>query len=456
MDNNTRFGDVMTFSTEANVSAPEIERAILGSALIDPFAVAPAIAEALTTDDFWSTDNKLVFEAICKLGTASDFLTLSNALETKLDNPETILANLTGFEGSALNYLAYIAQLKDRSMRRQVLRINSEVARSAFDEDIPITDAIIKAQLNLDAIINRQGLRRERSLSDVMGDIWTKIDQRVNDPEAAVGIPFTYRDLDLKVGGLDNDYFAIVAGRPGMGKTAFMISMALRQAKQGIPVVFYPYEMGDISIGYRILSIESGFEYQELKSVRRREGEKWRSMTSEELSVILKAQATLDKLPLYFEEDMPTVDEIKSRVSKMKLKYGVQIAYLDYLQLMKGNHRASNRVEELTYITRMLKEAARATNVPLVAGSQVKREIEGRGDQRPIMSDMRESGSIEQDADMILGLYRDEVYNPATEFKNILELLVLKNRNGATPRPLLFYDSRLMQVNDLAKERIEL
>ncbi len=432
----------------------EAEEAVLGSLLIDP-AATPRIATFLNPGDFYIVKNGWIYQAVLALGEKADLLTVSaelarnNLLEEV--GGESYLAQLTAGVPTALNIEAYGHLVEDFALRRRMLGAASDVARLAYDQTVAIDQVIEKSEASIFSVSDQRSTGQMSAIRRVVDEFFQRIEYLHEHKDEPLGIPTGYPDLDKLTGGLQKGDLIIIAARPGVGKTSLMNNIAYHAAfKHRQRVAIFTLEMSNEQLVQRFVAAETGIDSQRLRVGDLRDDE-WGSLT----------KVCMQMADLYiFLDDTPSLTPLDLRVKSRRIyqEYGLDLIIVDYLQLMQGegSGRSDNRVQEISYISRALKGIARELKVPLIAGSQLSRLVEQRSEKRPMLSDLRESGSIEQDSDIVMFIYRDEVYNPDTEFKNIAEISVAKNRNGPTGKASLFFDKHLTSFKNLAREKIQL
>ncbi|MFN4294550.1 MAG: replicative DNA helicase [Thermoflexales bacterium] len=435
----------------------EAEEAVLGSLLIDPEAVA-RVASFLTPDHFYVVKHQWIYEAMLRLHDRRepiDLLTVSSELahNNRLDEVggEPYIAQLTNAVPTALNVEAYARAVEGLAVRRRMINAAGEIARIAYDQSLPTQVFFEKSEATLFGVTEGHGEGHMVPIRKAVSDFFERLEYLHEHRDEPLGIPTGYHDLDRLTGGLQKGDLIIVAARPGVGKTSLMLNIGYHAAlKHRQRVAIFSLEMSNEQLVQRFIAAETGIDSQRLRIADLKD-EEWGALTR--ISMQMADQ-------MIFLDDTPSLSPLDLRVKARRIyqEYGLDLIIVDYLQLMSGETgaRSDNRVQEISYISRSLKAIARELKVPLVAGSQLSRLVEQRSDKRPMLSDLRESGSIEQDADIVLFIYRDELYNPDTEFKNIAEIHVAKNRNGPTGKAMLFFDKRLTSFKNLAKERIEL
>ncbi len=435
----------------------ETEEAVLGSLLIDSEAILK-VAGFLQPENFYVVKNQWVYEAMLRLHDRRepiDLLTVSQELikNGKLDEAggESYIAQLTTTVPTALNVEAYGRAVESLSLRRRMITAAGDIARIAYDQTLPIEQVIEKSEATIFGVSEGRGEGHMVPIRKAVSDFFERIEYLHEHRDEPLGIPSGYGDLDKLTGGLQRGDLIIVAARPGVGKTSLMLNMAYNAAhRHRQRVAIFSLEMGNEQLVQRFVAGETGIDSQRLRVADLREDE-WGALT--------RVSMQMADTYIYL-DDTPSLSPLDLRVKARRIyqEYGLDLIIVDYLQLMTGENggRNDNRVQEISYISRSLKQIARELKVPLIAGSQLSRMVEQRSDKRPMLSDLRESGSIEQDSDIVMFIYRDEMYNPDTEHRNIAEISVQKNRNGPTGKAMLYFDKRLTSFKNLAKERVEL
>jgi replicative DNA helicase len=346
---------------------------------------------------------------------------------------------------------AYGHLVENFALRRRMINAASTVAKLAYDENLPVEQVIEKSESTIFGVSEKRSTGQMVPIRKVVDEFFERVEFLHEHKDEPLGIPTGYPDLDKLTGGLQKGDLIIIAARPGVGKTSLMNCIGYHAAfRHRQRVAIFTLEMSNEQLVQRFAASETGIDSQRLRTGDLRD-EEWGSLT----------KVCMQMADLYiFLDDTPSLSPLDLRVKSRRIyqEYGLDLIIVDYLQLMQGenNGRSDNRVQEISYISRALKGIARELKVPLIAGSQLSRLVEQRSDKRPMLSDLRESGSIEQDSDIVMFIYRDEVYNPDTEFKNIAEISVAKNRNGPTGKANLFFDRHLTSFKNLAKEKIQL
>ena len=411
----------------------EAERALIGGIFYNQ-ELFEEIKDIVTFEDFYKVEHSAIYEAMEKVYSDSkgiDAILIDEEIKkSNLKNKDEVLEVLSDILDeitSSYNLLEYANLIKEKAMLRRLGNVGAEITKLAYNDIRPAEDIIDIAEsmvLNLSKKILKNSIvdMRTAGVDEIMRM------ERVSDNRGkTLGIPTGFIDLDRMISGLNNSDLIILAARPAMGKTAFALNLALNAGKEKKKVLIFSLEMPAQQLYQRLLSIESGIPQNKLKNVYLEE-EEWTKLTV--------ATGNLAETDIYV-ADLPytNVLEIRSYARKMKSQEKLDLIIIDYLQLINGTGRGGSefsRQQEISDISRSLKGLARELDVPVIALSQLSRAVESRVDKRPMLSDLRESGAIEQDADIVAFLYREEYYIPETENKGITELIIGKHRNGAT------------------------
>jgi len=417
------------------------EQALLGAILINP-ACIPEVIEQIRAEDFYAEENQRIFETIYSMFNNGQTIDAAIVLDQlKRDGyyeeagGRAYLFQLMDITPFASNVKEYIRIVRDNSLLRQLAEAGAEIRQNAMEAQGEAETLVELAEQRIYALRQGRELQGLKKLSRVIADLYTELDERMRSNSDIPGLSTGFHALDNSLTGLNKSDLILVAARPGMGKTAFALTTALNAAKAAIQaktdptdktgtgVCIFQLEMSREQLASRFLSCQALIESKKLKTG---------DLNSEDWEKIAHASSTLAKLNIYIDDNPSiTVAEIKARCRQLGKELGLII--IDYLQLMhSGNKRNDNRVQEVSEISRSLKIMAKELNVPVVCCSQLSRANEQRGDKRPMLSDLRESGAIEQDADIVLFIYRDDYYNDDSEQKNIAEISIAKNRHGAT------------------------
>ncbi len=432
----------------------EAEASLLGAILIDSDALVK-IADAITLDDFFDQRHQRIYEAVIALyerRSPIDVLTLADQLKNSgyLDmvGGPSYLTELTNFVPTATHVEQYAEIVAQKAMRRRLIHASQDLTTLGYDESKQLRELIEEAELRLFEVSQKHVKQTVVSLETILADSFDRLDDLHKDKGAIRGIPTGFRDLDNVLAGLQRSDLFILAARPSMGKTALVLNLAHNVAVSSKePVLFFSLEMSKEQLVDRLLSMESGVDAWALRTG---------NLTDTDFEKIGQAMGTLSEAPVYI-DDTPgiTVGDLRTKARREAHQHGIGLIIVDYLQLMSGGSRfggSDNRVQEISEISRGLKGVARELNVPLIALSQLSRSVENRSPQIPQLADLRESGSIEQDADVVSFIYREDYYNPETENKNITTILIKKHRNGPTGNVDLYFDRDKQRFRSLDKK----
>lgn len=425
----------------------EAEQSVLGSLLIDRDAII-RVASYLKTEDFYFSANGTVYQAILDLYNRrepTDFLTLSDELERR-----NVLDDVggPGYLSSLLNvvptavHVEYYGRIVERTATlRRLIDAGTQIVGIGFQDNLDAVDALDSAEQALFKVSQRRQTKDFQSISDVLDRFFDQLDYLQQNRGEVVGVPTGFSDLDKLTGGLQRSDLLIVAARPSMGKTAFALGMAYGAAVQHARKVgVFSLEMSAEQLVQRLLATETGVDSHRLRLGNIDDGE-W--------DRISRAFGRLAEAEIYIDDSAnASVMDVRSKARRLQAEQGLDLIIVDYLQLMSGR-RTDNRVQEISEISRGLKGLARELNVPVVALSQLSRAVETRADHRPMLSDLRESGSIEQDADIVMFIYRDDKYDENSEKKGIAELIIAKHRNGPVGSVNLRFFERTARFADL-------
>jgi replicative DNA helicase len=432
----------------------DAEQAVLGSMLTDKDAVISAV-EKLKAEDFYREDNKAIYQAILNLYTKNepiDLITVKAELvdEGVFDRVGGLeyLAELPNKVPTTANVDKYITIVEEKSVLRQLIQTSNDLISLGYSETEDIDSIMDMAERKVFDLSQSKNAKGYAELKDVLVESFALLEQLYNDKGSVTGVPTGFIDLDNKTAGLHNSDFIIVAARPAMGKSAFAINIATYAAVKGrVPVVIFNLEMSKEQIGNRILCSEALVDSNKVRTGQI-EDEDW-----------MKLAATLGELtdaPIYIDDTAGlNITEIRAKCRKLKMEKDIGLVVIDYLQLISGsnNKKIGSREQEIAEISRSLKILAKELDIPVIALSQLSRSAEKRDDKRPMLSDLRESGSIEQDADIVMFLYRDDYYNPDTEKKGIAEVIIAKQRNGPIGTVELAWLPQFTKFRNLPRER---
>ncbi len=408
----------------------EAEQAVLGAVFLEPEAMSTA-AEHLLPEDFYRASHQRIFEVMLTLsdrGEPIDLVTVTTALSNNkvLDEVGGVsyLSDVADSVPTAANITYYTKIVSEKSTLRGLIRTATNIVTSGYAEEENIEDVLNSAEKDILEVAQRKNSGAFKNIKDVLIDVYDNIEQLHNSDGNITGIPTGYRDLDHITSGFQRNDLIIIAARPSMGKTAFALNIAQNVAVHTDEnVAIFSLEMGADQLVSRMLCAEGNIDAQRLRTGHM-EADDWNKLTM--------AMGSLSNAGIYI-DDTPgiRVSEIRSKCRRLKQENGLGMILIDYLQLIQGSANSKeNRQQEVSEISRSLKGLARELNVPLIALSQLSRGVESRQDKRPMMSDLRESGSIEQDADIVGFLYRDDYYDQESENQNIIEIIISKQRNG--------------------------
>jgi len=407
----------------------DAEQSVIGSMLLDRNAILVA-SEILTSDDFYQKQYGVIFDTmveLCNEGKPVDPITLQNRLKEKdlppdISSMEYVREILQAVPISA-NVKYYADIVSEKSTLRKLIKANEEVANACYLQNESCDEILEEAEKKLFLALQRKDTGEYVPIQQIVLNSIDNIEKASRIKGNVTGIPTGFTDLDYKTSGLHASDLVLVAARPSMGKTAFVLNIAQRIARRGdATVAIFSLEMSKEQLVNRLLAMESHVDSQSLRTGNLT-GEDWAKLV-EGANVIGSSRLIIDDTPAI------TVAELRSKCRKYKLEHDLGVIMIDYLQLMSGSGRSDSRQQEISEISRSLKALARELNVPVIALSQLSRAVEQRPDHRPMLSDLRESGAIEQDADVVMFIYRDDYYHKDTEKKDIAEIIIAKQRNG--------------------------
>ena len=412
----------------------EAERSVIGSMIMDKDAILTA-SEILTSDDFYQKQYGIVFDAMIELyneGKPVDLVTLQERLKEKDVPPEIssfdFIRELTRIEAISANISYYAGIVRDKAVLRRVIKVNEEIENACYLGKEKTEDILADTEKKVFELVQRKGAGDYQPIKDVVIDALEKIEIASKSNGTVTGIATGFIDLDYKTSGLQPSDLILVAARPSMGKTAFVLNVAQHVAfKEGVTTAIFSLEMSKVQLVNRLLSLESKVDSQAIRTG---------NLSDSDWEKLIEGAGTIGNSNLII-DDTPgiSISELRSKCRKFKLEHNLGLVIIDYLQLMTGNGKTDSRQQEISDISRSLKMLAMELEIPVIALCQLSRSVEAREDKRPLMSDLRESGSIEQDADIVAFLYRDDYYNKAARTDNntsISELIIGKHRNGTT------------------------
>ena len=429
----------------------EAEQAIIGSMLTDKDAVISAI-EVLKPQDFYREDNKTIYEAILNLYSRSepvDIITVKAELESmgKLDNVGGLeyLAELPEKVPTTANASKYIKIVEEKSTLRNLIKTANEIIELGYNPTEDVDDIMEGAEKKIFNIMQDKEQKSYSPLKDVLVESFTKLEELYNRKQHITGVPSGFTDLDYRTAGFHGSELILIAARPAMGKTAFALNIASNAAlRANVPVAVFSLEMSKEQLVNRILSSESMVDSNKIRTGKLEEDD-W-SKLAETIGPLSEGEMYIDDTPGI------SITEIRAKCRKLKIEKNIGLVVIDYLQLIQGTgKRNGSREQEISEISRSLKILAKELDVPVIALSQLSRAAEQRPDHRPMLSDLRESGAIEQDADIVMFLYRDDYYNQDSEKKNIAEVIIAKHRGGSTGTVELLWLGNYTKFVNIAK-----
>lgn len=410
----------------------EAEQAVLGCMIIDKDAAGSAF-EVIKAEDFYREDNKEVFSAIFDLFEASkpiDTLSIKEQLRLRgtLDAVGGIayIAELASKVPTSANIEYYAKIVEEKSILRKLIHSSTDIVNMGYNANEEVQVIVDTAEKKIFDIVQKRNVKGFTPIKNILVDNFEKLEELYNQKGYLTGISYGFTDLDMKTAGLHNSDLILIAARPAMGKTAFALNIAQNVAVHDkVPVAIFSLEMSKEQLVNRLLCCEAMIDASKMKTGK---------LEEDDWGKLAQAMSTLSDAPIFI-DDTPgqNVMEIRAKCRRLKLEKGLGLIVIDYLQLMQGtSKRGDNRQQEVSEISRALKILAKELDVPVITLSQLSRAPDARPDHRPVLSDLRESGAIEQDADIVMFLYRDDYYNPETEKKNITEVIMAKHRSGST------------------------
>lgn len=430
----------------------EAEQAVIGSMLTDQEAVYAAI-ERLKPEDFYREDNKQIYTAILNIYNKAepiDIITLKAELSSmgKLDAVGGLeyIVELPEKVPTTANVDRYIKIVEEKSLLRNLIRAANEILSSGYAQEDDVENIVDHAEKKIFDVMQKKSQKGYTTIKDVLVESFTKLEELYNQKEHITGVPTGFAELDKKTAGLHGSELILIAARPAMGKSAFALNIGSYAAtRANVPVAIFSLEMSKEQVGNRILCSEALVDSNNVRT-----GE----LNDEELGKLAETSGELSQAPIYI-DDTPGISimEIRAKCRKLKLEKNIGLVIIDYLQLIQGSGKTSSREQEIAEISRSLKILAKEIEVPVIALSQLSRAVEARPDHRPMLSDLRESGSIEQDADIVMFLYRDDYYNEDSEKKNIAEVIIAKQRAGSTGTVELAWLGKYTKFANLEKYR---
>lgn len=427
----------------------EAERSVLGAVMLNK-DVLSEVLEEVTADDFYNEGHREIFRAIWELykdNCAVDMLTVCEELKKRkaldMAGGRAYIATLTAEVPSTANAVEYAKIVAEKATLRQMIRTSEDITEKGYDAKMDAGEILDYAESSIFKIAQKRQKNDYAKIQDVLLTNIKIIDAAAQNKDKIVGIPTGFKDIDEKTSGLQRSDLIIVAARPAMGKTAFALNIAQQSAvKAGSSVIIFSLEMSKEQLGQRLLAMQARVEMQKLKQgdLDRKDWDRI-TMALDELN---NTKIVIDDTPGI------SIMEMRNKCRRLKAEQGLDLVVIDYLQLMSMQGKTDNRQQEISTISRNLKLLAREIDCPVIVLSQLSRAPEQRQDHRPILSDLRESGSIEQDADIVIFLYRDDYYNENTDKPGVCEVNIAKHRSGPTDKVELTWVSRYTKFSDKA------
>jgi replicative DNA helicase len=407
----------------------EAEQSVIGSMIMDKDAIIAA-SELLNGEDFYEQQNRILFETMVELFNESkpvDLITLQNRLKER-DVPQQIsslefIRDLVASVPTSANIKYYAQIVKDKAVLRKLIKVTEEITNDCYLDKDKVDEILEKTEKQIFDIVQNKSTKDITDIKDVVLRSIDSIEAAAKNQGSVTGLATGYYDLDYKTAGLQNSDLILIAARPAMGKTAFALNIAEYVAlKSNVPTAIFALEMSQEQLVKRLLAMHSRVDSQAIRTG---------SLSAEDWTNLMESARVIGNSNLIIDDTSAiSISDLRSKCRKLKLEKNIGLVIIDYLQLMTGSKRAESRQQEISEISRSLKSMARELNIPVIALSQLSRAVEQRPDKRPMLSDLRESGAIEQDADIVMFLYRDEYYNPDTDEPGISEVIIGKQRSG--------------------------
>jgi len=423
----------------------DAERALIASILIDN-SQSNSVLGVVAPEDFYDTVNSRIFKVITLLsdkGEPIDVITILNAIKKEKDyvkyfsdfDLSSYLSTLFELPAGLFNIEQYAKIVKEKSLLRSLINASNKVRQKCYEQQDNIEDIVDFSEKSIFDVTEKDSSKNYVEVYPLIFDYFKKLTSRKNDDKDITGVHSGFQYLDEMTNGFQPSDLIIIAGRPSMGKTALALSVAKNIAIKKIPVAFFSLEMSKEQLATRLLSLTAKIDSSMLRRGR---------IHNPDIENIHNALEILEDIPIYIDDSAGiTVTELRAKTRRLKREKGIEVAIVDYLQLMKGSPYIESREQAIADISRSLKGLAKELHIPIIALSQLNRMVESRQDKRPQLADLRESGAIEQDADLIMFIYRDEVYKKDTAHKGIAELIIGKQRNGPTGVVKLSYTDKL-------------
>lgn len=432
----------------------EAEEAVIGSVLINPEAYYD-VADFLKAEHFYLHRLRWVWESFVRLNeqrSPIDVLTVQEDLDNQNQLGEiggpAFLTSLINNVPTSIHAEAYAHIIEQGAVRRRLLEAANTIAKTAYKEDLSLEAAIDESEKAVFGVSENRSTSDLQNIKSVISDYYDQVDELSRRSDEIFGVPTGFIDLDRLLGGLQPSDLLIIAGRPGQGKTSFLLSVAKNAALiNKKKVAIFSMEMSNQQLVQRLISQETGINSQRLRTGK---------LNDDEWDLFAQAVEVLGNTHIFL-DDTPAISptQMRAKCRRLHMEYELDLIVVDYLQLMQGDSRNENRVQEVSYISRSLKVLARELNVPVLAAAQLSRAVEQRADKRPVLSDLRESGSLEQDSDIVMFIYRPDLYEEDSLKKNVAEIMVSKHRNGPTGSVELIFRENLAKFENAATRHID-
>lgn len=430
----------------------EAEQSVIGSMIMDRDAITTA-SELIVAEDFYQSQYAVLFDTILELyngGKPVDLITLQNRLQEKNISPELssldFIRNLVTVVPTSANVKYYAGIVKEKAILRRLIKVAEQITNQCYLNKEPLETILEQTEKQVFDVIQNKTSEDFVSIQEIVIHALESMEAAAKNRGSVTGIPTGFYDLDFKTAGLQPSDLILIAARPSMGKTAFVLNIAEYVAlKINIPTVIFSLEMSKDQLVKRLISMNAQVDSQAIRTGNIKD-EDWIKI-AESARIIGSSPIIIDDTPGI------SISELRSKCRKFKLEYNLGLVIIDYLQLMSGNKKSESRQQEISEISRALKALAREISAPVIALSQLSRAVEQRPDKRPMLSDLRESGAIEQDADVVMFIYRDEYYNRDTEEAGISEIIIGKQRNGPTGTLKLKWLSQYTKFGNLERQR---
>ncbi len=455
MSNESYFEEAAPAAPQSVPNSRESEEAVLGAILINPEAYYD-VAQFLKSDDFYIHRHRWIWEAFTRLHdtrTPIDILTVTDDLEranqlAEIGGPAYLTALINNVPTS-LHAEAYGRNIEHTAIRRRMIEAANQIAKLAYDEAQTVDTVMDQAEQAVFGVSERRMTRDMQPISEVLSEYYDRVDQLSQRDEDMFGVPTGFIDLDKLLGGFQPSDLIIIAGRPGMGKTAFMLSAAKNAAQTHKKhVAIFSLEMSNEQLVQRLISQETGIDTHRLRTGK---------LNADEWPLFVHAIEVLSSTHIFLDDTASlTPLQLRTKCRRLHMEYHLDLVLIDYIQLMGSGTRTENRVQEVSFISRNMKVLARELNVPVLAAAQLSRAVEQRADKEPQLSDLRESGSLEQDADVVMFINRPEMYEKDTLRQNIAQIKISKHRNGPVGSVEMVFRNNLAKFENAATQHIDL